>query len=37
MGPRLDARRVLLQRQRGVMGRFGFDFVVGQIDLELAL
>jgi hypothetical protein len=32
-----DARRVLLQRQLDVMWRFATDFVVDQVDLELAL
>ena len=32
-----DARRVLLQRQLDVMWRFATDFVIDQVDLELAL
>jgi hypothetical protein len=32
-----DARRVLLQRQLDIMWRFATDFIIDQIDLELAL
>lgn len=32
-----DARRVLLRRQLDIMWRFATDFIIDQIDLELAL